>query len=202
VTAAEGTSARPGRPRSVAADEAILAATTELFIELGYDALTVEQVAARAGVAKATIYRRYPSKVDLVIAAARALGDAKGPAPDTGDIRADLLALARAHRRMLTSTDAGRAIPAMIAARPRDRELAAAHSAFVAERRASSTAVLRRAIDRGELPAATDVELLVDLVVAPLFYRVLVVGARIPDRYLERLVDTTLRAFSPASAPG
>ena len=75
---------RPGRPRSAEADEAILEAAIELFAEVGLDGLTVEGVAARAGVGKATIYRRYPSKVDLVVAAARCFTQGPTSPPDTG----------------------------------------------------------------------------------------------------------------------
>ena len=85
---------RPGRPRSATADQAILDAALELFVEAGLEGLAVEQVAARAGVGKATIYRRYPGKIDLVIAAARCLTSAVAPVPDTGTADGDLRAIA------------------------------------------------------------------------------------------------------------
>ena len=94
---------RPGRPRSVAADEAILDAATDAFIELGWDGLTIEGVAARAGVGKTTIYRRYPCRLDLLLAAAERLAEEKGAAPDTGSLRGDLLGLADAYLGMLTT---------------------------------------------------------------------------------------------------
>ena len=88
---------RPGRPRSAEVDAAILGAATELFVEHGYDGLCVEAVAARAGVSKAAIYRRHPSKAELVMAAAEALSrSAKGPVPDSGSLRDDLRTLAAA----------------------------------------------------------------------------------------------------------
>jgi AcrR family transcriptional regulator len=183
---------RLGRPRSTEADRAILDAAIEQFVELGYDAITMEGVAARAGVGKATIYRRYPTKLDLVMAAAAQLGERKGPVPDTGSLRADLVQLARGYRRMLTGTDTGRAIPAMIAAKARCAELHDAHTRFVAERIAKSSVVVRRAVERGELPAGTDPEEVVELVFGPLFYRVLVSGRPVGDAYLERLVDKVL----------
>lgn len=185
-----------GRPRSAAADQAILDAATELYVELGYDGLTVEGVAARAGVGKTTVYRRYPTKLDLLMAAIACLSDARGPAPDTGNARGDLLALARGYRTMLTGSMAGRAIPVMLAAKARHPDLAAAQEAYVAGRRAEAAGVVRRAVDRGELAAGTDPLLVVDLLVAPLFLRVLLSGDPVDDAYLESLVDAVLRAAS------
>lgn len=186
---------RIGRPRSATADQAILDAAIELFIELGYDGLTMEGVAARAGVGKTTVYRRYPGKVDLVMAAAERLSRQKGPTPDTGTLRGDLLALARGFRRMLT-TDAGRAIPATLAANARNPELALAHRSFIAQRRADSAAVVTRAIARGELGSEVDVDLLLDLLTAPLFLRAFITGQSLDDAYLGALVDGVIRAFS------
>lgn len=182
-----------GRPRSAEADKAILEAATGLYTELGYDGLTVEGVAARAGVGKTTVYRRYPSKLDLVMAAAEHLSAIKGPTPDTGSLRGDLLELARGYRRLLTS-DAGRAIPVTIAAATRNPELAAAHRRFIHRRRKESMAVIARGVERGELPADTDVEMCVDLVTGPLFYRTFVSLDTVGDRYVASLVDAVLRA--------
>ena len=86
--------AKSGRPRSCEADAAILDAATELFCELGYDGLSIEGVAAKAGVGKTTIYRRYPTKLDLVMAASIHMGAGKLPALETGDLRADLISIA------------------------------------------------------------------------------------------------------------
>jgi AcrR family transcriptional regulator len=188
---------RPGRPRSAEVDQAIVAATVALFIELGYDGFSVEGVAARAGVSKATIYRRYPGKVELLLEAAAEIGrSVKGPIPDTGTLRGDLQALGRGYRRLLEDSDAGRAIPAMIVARRRDPELDHAHRGFIAERRAEAAGIVRRGVERGELPSDTDVDLVVDLVAGPLFYRILINGDELDDRYVDRLVDTVLQAFS------
>ena len=187
---------RPGRPRSVIADEAILDAATDAFIELGWDGLTIEGVAARAGVGKTTIYRRYPSRLDLLLAAAERLAQQKGPVPDTGTLRGDLLGLVRAYLDMLTGTRAGRAIPAMVAATARNPELAIAYRSFIAERRRESAATLDRAIGRGELPPDVDRHLVLDLLVAPLFYRAYVSRESLDDAYFESLVDSVIRAVS------
>jgi AcrR family transcriptional regulator len=193
VTPSEVAEARRlGRPRSAACDAAILDAAIELFVEIGYEGFTMEAAAARAGVGKATLYRRYGTKLELVMAAAQRLGEQKGPIPDTGAVREDLLGLARGYRRMLTATDAGRAFPAMLAAKARHPELERAHTRFVSERRRASFVVVTRATERGELPAGTDPGLLVDLLHAPLFYRVFVSGEPVTDRYLLQLVDSVL----------
>ena len=197
MTDTETGARRPGRPRSLAVDASILEAATELFTELGYDGLCVEGVAARAGVSKATIYRRYSSKVELVIEAASMIGrSAKGPIPDTGSLRGDLAVLGAGYRRLLEDSEAGRAIPAMIVARHRDPELAAAYRSFIAERRGEAAGVVARGIARGEIRADADVQLVVDLVAGPLFYRILVNGDELATGYVDGLVDAVLRAFA------
>jgi AcrR family transcriptional regulator len=182
----------PGRPRSEEADRAILDAAIEVFAEAGLDGVTVEGVAARAGVGKATIYRRYPSKVDLVIAAASSLCEAESPNPDTGSVAGDLRVIARNLVRLLTKTAAGRAMPQLVADAALNDELGDAHRDFVARRRARTAQAVTRGIERGELRSDTDVELLVDLIGGPIFYRHLVSGGRLDASWADRLVDTAL----------
>lgn len=184
--------AAAGRPRSAQADSAILAAATEVFCEVGYEGLSMECVASRAGVGKTTIYRRYPTKLDLVIAVSHALGDGMVPKPDTGSVRADLVAIAQGYTRMLTQSTSGKAIPMMLAAKSRDPELARAHESFVAQRRQLVASVVQRGIDRGELPPGTDPMLITDLVTGALFQRVLVTGQPVTDAYVEAMVDQVL----------
>jgi AcrR family transcriptional regulator len=187
---------RPGRPRSLAADEAILDAAIETFIECGWDGLTIEGVAARAGVGKTTIYRRYPGRMDLLVAAADRLAEEKDAAPDTGTLRGDLVALVDAYLGMLASTRAGRAIPAMVAAAARNPEVASAYREFIAQRRREAAEPIERAIRRGELAIDTDVGLVLDLLVAPLFYRSFVSLVPTDAAYRDDLVDAVLRAVS------
>jgi AcrR family transcriptional regulator len=187
---------RPGRPRSAECDEAILEAAVQLFAEGGLDGLTVEGVAARAGVGKATIYRRYPCKIDLVVAASRAFAIDGDAAPDTGDTRADLRVLVDQLIAMLTDTPLGRVIPVIVADRMRVPELAEAHREIVEEKRARHRAVVSCGIARGDLRADVDVDAVVDAYVGPIFYRFLVSDAPLDDAYAGSLVDTVLRAFS------
>jgi len=186
---------RPGRPRSPEADEAILSATVEIFAAVGLEGLTVEAVAARAGVGKATIYRRYPGKVDLAVAAVRCLTHGPAEPPDTGSTRGDLRELVDGLIAMLTTTPLGRVLPILVAARTRATELDCAYAEIVAEKRFRSAAVVRRGIERGELRADVDPELVVDCYVSPIFYRFLITSAPLDDRFAAAVVDMTMRAF-------
>jgi AcrR family transcriptional regulator len=182
-------SVRVGRPRSAEADDAILDAALDQFCEFGYDGLSVERVAACAGVAKTTIYRRYPTKLDLVMAALeRAKEDLVVP-EDSGSLRDDLLAMARSYLAMLESPTIGRAIPMMLASKARSDELAAAHAEFVRARRAPGYALIRQGIERGELPDDADPAMIADMLTGAIFTRVFVTGSPTDDAYLDALVD-------------
>jgi AcrR family transcriptional regulator len=185
----------PGRPRSRVADEAILDATVDLYAEAGFEGLSVDAVANRAGVSKATIYRRYPSKVDMVLAAAARAADREQGDVDTGNVRDDLRGHVQNLVRLLTKTEIGRCVPTMVADKTRNPELAAAHQRFSASRRALLLAAVRRGLDRGELRPDTDAELVADLVAGPIFYRHLVSGGRIDRAYGDGLVDAVLAGF-------
>jgi AcrR family transcriptional regulator len=187
---------RPGRPRSAEADQAILAAAVELFTEHGYEGLSMERVAERAGVGKATIYRRYPAKADLVLAAVACVMQGEDVHPDTGSLRGDVAAIVDRLTRKLTS-DVGRMLPQFIADMSRHPDLAEAHRAFVAEKRAISKAAFRRAIERGEMDPDFDIELAADLLGAPLFYRRLLSGAPLSRRYAASVVDAVCKAVAP-----
>ena len=190
---------RPGRPRSAEADEAILEAAVELFAEVGLDGLTVEGVAARAGVGKATIYRRYPCKVDLVVAASRCFTPtAPDLPPDTGSTRGDLRALVDGLITMLTTTPIGR-----VAADPGRRRAPASPSSTGPTPRSSPRSgraprpCVRRGIERGDLRADVDLELVVDCYVSPIFYRFLITDAPLDDAFAAAVVDTTSARSAP-----
>ncbi|MGH9031226.1 MAG: TetR/AcrR family transcriptional regulator [Acidimicrobiia bacterium] len=190
------TARRPGRPRSAAADEAIVDAALELFAELGYEGLSMEAVAAEAGVSKATIYRRHPSKSDLVMAACAAVSEQVREPADTGSLRGDLEVIVGNVCRMLTTTVNGRLLPQMVAEAARNDELAAAKRTFVAQRSRVSLQALDRAVERGEISADLDVSAVADLVVGPLFYRHLVSGAPLDRSFQRAHVDNLMRALT------
>lgn len=183
---------RPGRPRSPAADEAIVDAALAVFAEQGFDGLTMEAVATRAGVGKATLYRRYPGKAELVIRAASCLAAAEAPESDTGSLRGDLQAIARNLVHLLTETVAGRCVPELVSAMPRCSQLAGEHGRFVAARRHYTVRAVERAVARGEIAADADGELVADLLAGPIFYRHLVVRGRLDARYADRVADAVI----------
>ena len=187
---------RPGRPRSAAADSAIMQATLELLLDTGYRGLTMEQVRARAGVGKATLYRRYGSKEELVAAAVRHLNQ-EIPVPDTGTVRDDILAVAGSVLAAAARVRAATFVPRMLAESAGDPEM---HKIFyenlVAPRRAVMAAVLRRGVERGELRPDLDVELAVDLIGGPWVYRLLISGGKLPEVGPEGLVDLVLSGIA------
>ena len=181
----------PGRPRSPEADRAILRAAVDLLADEGYAGVTMEGVAAKAGVGKATVYRRWPSKSALVVDAVTACRESGGqPPPDTGSARDDLLAFVRGFLHHLRTSDAGRVLPALVAELSHNAELALAfREGFVQPRRARILDAVRRGVDRGEVRAGVDPELVADAVVALLQHRFLVTGMEIDDGLPERLLD-------------
>jgi AcrR family transcriptional regulator len=186
-----------GRPRSIEADAAIIQAALELYAEHGFDALTIDGVACRAGVSKATIYRRYPSKIDLVMSAAAHSANEQRAMPDTGNLGDDLRAVIRNLGRLLSDPVMGKIVARLSGEAIRNPELAAAHREFVRHRRALNIEIIQRGIDRGELASDADPEFIADLVASPAFYRALMTGAPIDDELADRVIDVVLRAFGP-----
>ena len=185
-----GPGATRGRPRSEAADRAILRAATDLLAERGLAGMSMEEVAARAGVGKATVYRRWRSRGALALDAFMAEFQALQPLPDTGTLRSDLLAALRAWVRAVTRTPAGRILAGLIAAAQEDPELAAAWRARVLEpMRAQHRIMLRRAIERGEIPASTDTDVALDLLYGAAYHRLLQGHRPLSDTFTRRVVE-------------
>ena len=191
------TAPRIGRPREERADRAIVAATLELIAEHGVRDLRMDDVAERARVGKATIYRRYRSKDELVTAAIAALVS-EIKVPDTGSTRGDLLGLMQGAVEVYSRSIEAAVMPSLVDAMSRDAELArAVRERFLAGRRAALRAVLGRAVERGDLRPDLDVELALDVLGGPLFYRLLVTGAPIDQALAEGVVELILRGFAP-----
>jgi AcrR family transcriptional regulator len=181
-----------GRPRSVETDRAILDAALALLVEQGFGGLSMEGVAARAGVGKAAIYRRWSSKAELVVDALRGHACSAVPLVDTGDLRADLLVMFSALQRAMAGED-GSVMTALVAEKARHPELRAEFDrVFVQDRRLHLQKLLRDAIDRGELPADTDVELLAEAGPAMMSNRLFMHGhapdPKLPARIVELLL--------------
>src|SRR5262245_14908212 len=162
---------RPGRPRSAAAHEAMRRAALKLFIEQGVEGLSIEAVAAEARVGKASIYRRWRSKEELVIDAVIDVF-AKASSPDTGSVRGDLVRGTRDLQALMSSSPTGDVFPRMAAEVARRTPLGRLYrERVIGPRRTLFEQALRRGIARRELPRAIDVELAVDHIVGTLLLR-------------------------------
>jgi AcrR family transcriptional regulator len=187
---------RPGRPRDPQADAAILRATVEVLCEHGFGAFTVDAVAAHAGVGKATIYRRWPSREALVLDAAATLVP-QPDVPDTGSVRDDLIALMSGSFEEASSANKQQLMAAVTAEAAVNPEMKRLLRDYARRRRDGSAVVVRRAIERGELPADTDPDFLLDLIAGPLFYRVQISGRSIGPQVVADVVDVVLGGLAP-----
>ncbi|MFG2694027.1 TetR/AcrR family transcriptional regulator [Kitasatospora sp. NPDC048407] len=191
---------RRGRPRDAARDRAILDATLAVLAENGYGALTTAAVAARAGVSTATLYRRWSSKDELVIAAAATHVEDIHAQPDTGTLEGDLRVLLRDKAAALTG-EAGRLMQALVGEAAQNVALAdALTTAFLEPVHRRVAEAVRRAAERGEIAAVAEVDLLGAVVVGPLMSRFLLmprpdqVDAATAQAAADRFLPFALRA--------
>ena len=197
-----------GRPRSEKAEQAILDATLRMLGTQGVAGTTIEGIAADAGVGKTTIYRRWPTKTDLILAAISNIVPPGDP-PDTGTMAGDMAALAETQRRRLAGSGLSGIVPRVLAESMSDPDL---HQEFVDRVVEPFRDMLRlfidRGIDRGELRPDLEVEPLVDLLHAMPIYRILMSRGdpasleQVPGAYLSILAPGILNSSSatPASA--
>jgi AcrR family transcriptional regulator len=198
---AGGGGAQRGRPRSAEADRAILTATLDLLAERGLDAMSIEEVAARAGVGKATIYRRWSSKGLLALDAFVASFQAQQPLPDTGTLRGDLIAALTLWVRAVTRTPMGRMLTGLIAEAQHDHELRAAwRDRMLEPLRVQHRIMLDRAVARGEIPATTDQEVVLDLFFGAAQHRLLLGHLPLTDDFIHTVVDVILDGIRPRLA--
>lgn len=187
----------PGRPRSEEAHRAILDAAIDLFIEQGFEALSIEGVAARAGVGKTTIYRRWESKEDLLIAAMNeVIFDVE--VTDTGSLREDLVGVAVNIQKIFSSSKGGpmfaRMVPYMVADTPLGR---AHHERIIGPRFARLDGIVTRGIGRGELRPDVNPEMVRALMVGPVLMWMLThqLTQKGIKKRAEELVDTVLQGL-------
>jgi AcrR family transcriptional regulator len=194
--ATRSTPRRTGRPRSEAVHRAILDATREELVEVGFTRLRLEHVAARAGVGKATIYRRWPSKEAL---AQELLTELAAPhlfIADVGDTRAELLAAVTNAMRAVTATPFGPVIRALLSQIAGNPELGDPFRATVVQARRDEVArVVARGIARGDLRTDADADVATELLVGPVYFRLTFGGTLDPD-FAERIVDGVYRGFA------
>jgi AcrR family transcriptional regulator len=158
-----------GRPRSEKAQKAILAAAIDLLLEQGLHAMSMDAVAGRAGVSKAT-----------------------------GSLRGDLLARLRPWLRLLRDKPYGRVVAGLVATAQADAEFAELYlERFVRPRRDAMRPILLRAIDRGEIPRNVDLEIALDLIYGPIYHRMLHGHAPLDERFARNVVDTILAGIAP-----
>jgi AcrR family transcriptional regulator len=199
---ADGPRAKGRAPhrRSDRARVAVLHAADDLLVERGYAGVTIEGIAARAGVAKQTIYRWWSSKFEILMDTF--LEDAAGALkiPDTGTVDADLRQHLRQVAVFLSTDPAGRVMLALIGQAQLDADVARIfRKRFLDERRALDRTILERGVARGELRSDDDLDLVLDLVYGPLYHRVLLTGLPVDARFIDGLVSDVMAAIS---APG
>jgi AcrR family transcriptional regulator len=198
IIPADGALAPPaparGRPRSERARKAVLEAAAELLLERGLAEVSMDAVAERAAVSKATIYRWWPTKETLALDALYTKWTAAAPVPrDTGSLRGDLLELLLPWFRLVRTGSHARLIAALLAEAQTDQAFAAAYQRHVIEpRRDRAREVFGRAAERGEIPAGTDTEAALDLLYGPLYLRLLQGHAPLSDAFVETIVDIVL----------
>jgi AcrR family transcriptional regulator len=183
---------RPGRRRDESKDDAILAATRELLAERGFDGMTMDAVADRAGAGKAAVYRRWPSKVQLTVDAVvcgpgspMSIADV----PDTGTLRGDLLSV-RFGRK---SSDQSELMSGLMSAVRENPEVAAVfQEQFVRTRVALMRKILERAQDRGELRPDIDLDMVASVAPAMISYRKMVAGQHVDDEFVVRMIDSVI----------
>ena len=184
-----------GRPRSDAARLAILRAARELMEENGPTALTMEGIAARAGVGKPTIYRWWPDRHSVAMAA---LMENESVPPSTRGGRSSLDSLRRQLRKVVSlfATSIGRNVATMIASADHDSELSKAfRNHFVMTRREEGRALLLQAIGSGEIRRDANVEIVLDMLYGALFFRLLMGHAALDDALTNQLLEEALRGL-------
>jgi AcrR family transcriptional regulator len=186
-----------GRPRNPELDNAAIRTAVKLIVEDGYPALTMERVAVQASVSRAALYRRWPNKVELVVDAIESLNGIQGPLPDTGRLRDDFVEFLRTLVRN-RSADI-ETYEALIAAAAGDPELGnRCRNTLLGRFSDSFRTIVTRAVDRGELPANTDIELVADIVPALALYRAKTTGRHLDEELIDRLAN---QFFTSSKAP-
>jgi AcrR family transcriptional regulator len=190
------TPVRRGRPPAPATQAKILAATREILAEGGVRSLTVEGVAARAGVAKTTIYRRYRSRDDLALAVLIDMVTTVSAVADVGDVRAELVQVLRATLDVLRTTLMGRVMQGLVSELAVDPRLSSAFREQVVALRVTEVGrVLARGAERGELRPDLDVGLVHELLFGPIYYRLFLSGEPLEPSFADRIVDAVRPAL-------
>ena len=192
---------RPGG-RATRVRTAVLEAASNLLVEVGYDRFSIDEVATRAGVHKTTVYRRWPTKAELIADAVRVRAAENVPVPDTGSIRGDLQAMARSVVANISSESGSRISRSIVAAAAHSDELTESMHAFWAERLAASIPIIERAIERGDLATGTDPNLIIETVIGPIWVRFLLTGEPIDADLADRVAELVTAGATQPRRPG
>lgn len=184
-----------GRPRNVEAQKSILSASYELLLENGFQAVTVDKIAERAQVSKATIYKWWPNKAAVVMDGFLHAATARLPVPDTGSAFNDILIHATNLAGFLISRE-GTIITELLGEGQFDSGLAEAYrTRFFRPRRLEARSLLEKGVQRRELKKDLDIGICIDLIYGPIFYRLLVTGEPIDDSYVRHLVESAFEGI-------
>ncbi|MEU5784451.1 TetR/AcrR family transcriptional regulator [Micromonospora lupini] len=179
---------------------AIRRALMQELAAVGYGRLSIEAVARRAGVSKTAIYRRWSSKLDLVVEIVAAAAQGKLPVLDTGTLRGDLALLFQAVAHALRHPLASQIIPDLLAEAARTPAIdETLRQVLHARQQEIGGRLVSRAVQRGELPVDTDPDTAVDLIVGPLYWRLAIARLPLTDTYLEGLVDSVAAGLGATS---
>jgi AcrR family transcriptional regulator len=182
----------PRRPN--ASTEEILALTVQLIAKHDISGVTVDMVAEKAGVSKATIYRRWASRNALILDAITFV-HRPGSAPDTGSLQQDLSVLLNGLVEFLNRRNGGKVFAAFLNEAVRNPRVSAANQTITSEVRASYETVISRAIERGELRKDINVQRMIDILIAPFLYRRLVDSAKADPADVQPIIEIALKAF-------
>jgi AcrR family transcriptional regulator len=188
---------RPGRPVEERPRQAAIEATLDLMAERGIAGVTTGAVARKAGISKATMYRRWDSKDALIAEAIATLVDQEIVIPDTGSLERDVRILLAEAVELYSDPRSAALMPELVAAMARTPELAVAvRDGFLTRRRAALGEVLERAAARGELRADVDRDVCIDLFGGVVFYRLLITGGSLDARLVDQLTAAVIRAIA------
>ena len=189
----------PGRPRSEPARQAILRSTLKILSQSGFSNFKIEEVAEKAAVGKATVYRWWPNKGALIADAFALSTTRKLRFPDTGSVYSDMSQQMRQLIKVFRSRT-GRIVSAILAAGQTDKDLIEAfRERFLWPRRREAYRTLRRAMARGELRSDADLDLILDSLYGPIYMRFLIQHDRLTPEFVEHLCALVLRGARPSS---
>ena len=165
----------------------MLQAAGDLLMEVGYDAMSYDDVARRAGVHRTTVYRRWPTKPELVADAVGLHTDQHVPIPDTGSFATDLMVLVKSVTANIGSEGGARRSRSIVAAAATSEQLAEAVHVFMTDRIERSEPIVERAVARGELPEGIDPRVAIEPAVGAVWFRLLLTGEPIDDEFVEQV---------------